>query len=575
MNCKDPAMKMMMFVLAMLIVASVCAGQTYWKRAYGGTKNDAGGAITPTPDGNFIAAGYTSSFGAGGENVYLLKIKPNGDTIWTRTYGGTGDDVPYAITTTLDGNFIVAGQTSSFGVGAGNTHVYILKIKPNGDTLWTKTYGVSNNDYARAIVASPDGNFIVAGGTDSCANGSRGVYLLKIKPDGDTIWTKTYGGGNHSVSAIVLTQDGNFMVAGQDWLLHYPPPPSDGFPWTSGNLYLLKVTLNGDTIWTKTYGGNDSLVIDEADAITQTIDGNFIVAATTSSSLSGESEAYILKLKPNGDTILTRNYNVGRGVADAITPTSDGNFIVVATAVTLPPGSGDWFSDNYFLKINLNADTIWTKTYGPGGDFACGIAPTPEGNFIATGIASSFGSGLWDVYLLSLIDDRYAYNNTPFTFTIPGSDDSLQRTYTPVKTPSGMTVTKGGTISWTPRTDSVYTEHIVYSVTKGTAINDTLTFNIFVNSQYHSNKTLNPISRSSNSSPNDLIIRPLSSKEVNFSLPSGTSSLCVYDLRGQLLENLSVRNNQAVWLPKHGSGRYFAKAIYEKSETVKGFTIVK
>ncbi|HMD68397.1 MAG TPA: hypothetical protein VKF42_05905, partial [Chitinivibrionales bacterium] len=66
MNCKEPAMKMVMLVLVVLTMATICAGQTYWQKAYGGNKNDWANAITATPDGNFIIAGTTESFGAGG-----------------------------------------------------------------------------------------------------------------------------------------------------------------------------------------------------------------------------------------------------------------------------------------------------------------------------------------------------------------------------------------------------------------------------------------------------------------------------------------------------------------------------
>ena len=196
--------------VGIMMVAGICAGQSYWKRTYGGTDDNCANAITPTPDGNFIIAGYTTSFGAGNKDVYLLKIKPNGDTIWTKTYGGTLDGGANAIIQTKDGNFIVAGYTSSFGMGGED--VYLLKINSDGDTIWTKTYGGPVDDTAHTIAPTLDGNFIVAGSYGGIV---RSVYLLKIKPNGDTIWTKSYNIGICDAGfAITPTTDGGFIIVG-------------------------------------------------------------------------------------------------------------------------------------------------------------------------------------------------------------------------------------------------------------------------------------------------------------------------------------------------------------------------
>jgi uncharacterized delta-60 repeat protein len=542
---KSPEVKMMILALAVLIVAGTCLGQIYWKRTYGGAEFDEARAITPTPDGNFIVAGYhTDSFGSGWDDVYLIKIKPNGDTLWTKTYGGAGFDEARAIAPTPDGNFIVAGLTNSFG--AGKNDVYLLKIKPDGDTMWTKTYGGTMNEDAYAIAPTPDGNFIVAG--DSICPRGAYVYLLKITPDGDTIWAKTYGAAY--VNAITPTPDGNFIVAGS---------ASSFIAGTIGT-YLLKITPDGDTLWTKTYGGTSN---EEACAVTPAPDGNFIVAGYKG------GDAYLLKIKPDGGMIWTKTYG-GTGIdgATVVTPTLDGNFIVAGATNSF----GAEGSDFYLLKIKPDGDTIWTRTYGGiSNDEAWAITPTPDGNFIVGGYTQEY-----DVLLISIIDDRYAYKDVFFTFKIPVYDDSLKHAYAPFKVPSGMTVSMGGTISWTPKTDSVYMDHVEFLVSDDFGKKDTLTFNIFVNSKNHPVKAIDRLSRPGSPAwQNDISVKALSSKEVRFSLPNGISSLRVYDIRGQLLENLSVKGGRATWLPGHASGRYFAKAIIDIKEAVKPFVLVR
>ena len=525
-------------------------GQTYWKRTYG--KGEAK-AITATPDGNFIVAGNTSSFGIGNSDIYLLKINIGGDTLWTKTYGRTDYDHANAITPTPDGNFIVAGEIFSSGAGYD---IFLLKIKPDGDTLWTKTYGGTNDDYAKAITPTPDGNFIVAGSTSSFDRG--GVYLLKVTANGDALWTKTYGGAHYEqAAAITPTSDGNFIIAGACW--------NDSI--ANYNFYLLKITTNGDTLWTKTYIGTNRCL---ARAITPTPDGNFLVAGEIISSSNGSNDVCLLKINSNGNTLWSKTYGMQyqqNEQAAAVTPTSEGNFLI-AGSTSRSFGMGK--DDAYLLKINSSGDSLWTKTYGGSGrDAADAITPAQNGNFIVAGTLDS------NVYVLFFIDDLYAYKNSLFTFKIPVSGDSLNHGYTPLKAPAGMTVSLGGTISWTPTADSSYMDHVEFLVSDDMGKKDTLIFNIFVNNKDHPTKAINTVTQSTNTSLNDLTVRQLSSKEVRFSLPVGTKSLGIYNVHGQLLENISIRGNQAAWLPKHAAGRYFAKAIWEKREAVKPFMLLK
>jgi hypothetical protein len=528
---------------------------------YGGAYWDDANAITPTPDGNFIVAGNTVSFGKGGFDVYLLKVNSGGDTLWTRTYGGKGDDFATAIISTQDGNFIIAGGTVTPGTTMQD--VYLLKIKPNGDTIWTKTY---SGGFAYAISTTQDGNIIVAGylaihGVTGVTNDF--IYILKIKSNGDTLWTRSFMGPYCDICSITPTSEGNFIVAGNTCFY-------DTGGTSSHDIYLLKITTLGDTLWIKTYGG---VCDDYARAITPTPDGNFIVAGFSICNGDGNEYVYILKIKPNGDTLWIKTYGGTNNYAGAyaITPTADGNFIVAGSAL----GAGN--NDAYLLKIKPDGDTIWTKTFGGTcNEVFNTLAPTSDGNFIVAGGIQNASEEGNDILLFSLTDDRYAYKNLPFTFKIPVYDtDSLNHGYTPLKTPAGMTVSLGGTISWTPKTDSVYMDHVEFLVSDDMGKKDTLSFNIFVNTN-HISKATNPLSLQRQSPlTNEISVRNISPKEVRFSLPAGSKSLGIYDVRGQLLEKISVIRNSATWRPKHAAGRFFAKAIWEKHETVKPFIILR
>jgi uncharacterized delta-60 repeat protein len=462
-------------LVVMVTITVICEGQSYWKRTYG--YQATASALKPTPDGNFIVAGYADvNPGKVNYDVYLLKITQYGDTIWTKTYGKTDNDGATAITPTSDGNFIVAGYADS--LNTINYDVYLLKITQNGDTIWTKTFRKNHYALAQAITSTRDGNSIVAGFTLNPAtiDGIREIYLLKITQNGDTIWTKTFGKtGREEAVNITTTPDGNFMVIGQTYKISAE----------NVDVLLLKITQNGDTVWTKSFG---KTLDDRIYPIAPTQDGNFILAGNTGLVSEGYS-IFLLKITQNGDTLWTKSFRgFGGDWADAISPTQDGNFIVAGGRYL--PGAEN--PGVYLLKITPNGDTIWTKSFGgTSGDWATAMTPTPDGNFMVTGRTYSPGIG-YRVFLLNVIDDRYAYKSIPFTFKIPVSDDSLKHSYTPLKIPVGMTVSPGGAISWTPQTDSVYMDHVEFLVSDNANKKDTLTFNIFVNSDYHPSKVVNP-----------------------------------------------------------------------------------
>jgi len=320
------------------VIKTDANGDTLWTRTYGGWSNDYGYAVQQTTDGGYIVAGYTLSFGAGSSDVYLIKTDANGDTLWTKTYGGTNGEEGLAVQQTIDGGYIVAGYTGNFG--AGSNDMYLIKTDVNGDTLWTRTYGGGGNDYGYAVQQTTDGGYIVAGYTLSFGAGSSDVYLIKTDANGDTLWTKTYGGGVTDYGyAVRQTTDGGYIVSGST--------ESFGAGWT--DVYLIKTDVNGDTLWTKTYGGG---VTDYGYAVEQTIDGGYIVAGLTLSFGAGNFDVYLIKTDVNGDTLWTRTY--GGGGSDnsrVVDQTTDGGYIVTGLIF-----SGGWY-DMYLIKTDSNGNS--------------------------------------------------------------------------------------------------------------------------------------------------------------------------------------------------------------------------
>src|SRR5690606_7352378 len=142
--------------------------------------------------GGYIIAGRTRGFGAGDMDVYLIKTDDSGDTLWTKTFGGTDRDEGYSVQQTSDGGYIVVGRTWDFSVG--DVDVYLIKTDSSGNTLWTKTFGGADWYLGRSVQQTSDGGYIIAGTSWSFGEGDDDVYLIKTDVSGDTIWIKTLAG---------------------------------------------------------------------------------------------------------------------------------------------------------------------------------------------------------------------------------------------------------------------------------------------------------------------------------------------------------------------------------------------
>ncbi len=380
-------MKITILFLILLLALSGLAG---WERTYGGSDHDYGSSVAQTSDGGYIVAGGTRSFGAGSGDIYLVKTDAVGDTIWTRTYGGSSYDYGYSVAQTSDGGYIVAGMTESFG--AGSYDVYLVKTDAVGDTIWTRTYGGSDYDRGNSVAQTTDGGYIVAGETECFGAGEYDVYLVKTDGLGDTIWTRTYGGsGDDWGSSVAQTSDGGYIVAGV----------TECFGAGESDVYLVKTDCDGDTIWTRTYGVSDD---DYGRSIAQTSDGGYIVAGVYDYDYweAGTGDVYLIKTDAVGDTIWTRTYggshdDYGRSVAQ----TSDGGYIVAGWTEFFGAGNYDVYLVKTDCDGDTMWTRTYG---GSSGDYGYSVAQTSDGGYIVAGVTLSFGAGSgvgwYDVYLV-------------------------------------------------------------------------------------------------------------------------------------------------------------------------------
>ena len=172
----------LLFTILILAASLSLQAQFRFEIAYGGANIDDGYSAIQTLDGGYIMAGSTQTYGAGGQDIYLVKADASGNVVWTKTYGGTGDDLAKCIRQTPDSGYFVAGWTSSYG--AGSTDLFYLKMDKNGALQWSRNIGGPSQDLAFSAELTSDGGYVIFGHTTSFGAGYADYYLVKTDSNG-------------------------------------------------------------------------------------------------------------------------------------------------------------------------------------------------------------------------------------------------------------------------------------------------------------------------------------------------------------------------------------------------------
>jgi hypothetical protein len=308
------------------LIKTDAGGNTLWTKTYGDTDGDLGESIKQTFDGGYIVAGMTLSFGAGNGDYYLIRTDASGDSLWAKTYGGLDIDWGFSVDQTADSGYIVAGISMSFGWAMD---AYLVKTDTGGITIWDTTYGGILHDGAVSVQQTSNSGYIAAGMTTSFGAGGGDVYLIKTDGGGDTLWTKTFGDIYDDIAmSVQQTSDDGYIIAGAT----FPSWPGES------DVYLIKTDSQGDILWTRTYGGIGE---DAANSVQQTLDG-YIVAGYTASFSVGGYDVWLIKTNMNGDTLWTETYGgLYDDVASSVQQTSDGGYIIAGYTESFGAGGSD------------------------------------------------------------------------------------------------------------------------------------------------------------------------------------------------------------------------------------------
>ncbi|UCG02675.1 MAG: hypothetical protein JSW11_01530 [Candidatus Heimdallarchaeota archaeon] len=188
-------------------------GIKLWNQTYGkDISRERAYCLIQTIDGGFALAGYKRPFG-GEEDIWFVKTNMNGELQWNQTYGGPGDELAEVLVETRDKGYAFAGYTTSFG--AGKKDMWLVKTDAQGIMQWNQTYGRAGDEGAKALLQTKDGGYALAGYTSSYGAGKWDMWLIKTDAAGNIQWNQTFGGPeNDHAKDLLQTKEGNFVLAG-------------------------------------------------------------------------------------------------------------------------------------------------------------------------------------------------------------------------------------------------------------------------------------------------------------------------------------------------------------------------
>ena len=215
------------------VIRTDSLGDVLWERLYGGEARDEGHSIHKAADGGYVVAGLWS-IRTGEEDAYLVRIDSLGNLLFERTYGGSPSDEAYSGQQTLDGGYVLAGYTSSSG--AGGRDIHLIKTDSLGAMTWDATYGGAGDDVGHSMEQSSDGGYVIVGETSPFGSDDEDVFLVKTDSLGNAMWERTFGGSLPDVGySVQQAADGGYIIVGK----------TRSFGLGVYDVYLIKTDENG------------------------------------------------------------------------------------------------------------------------------------------------------------------------------------------------------------------------------------------------------------------------------------------------------------------------------------------
>ncbi|MEZ0539115.1 ELWxxDGT repeat protein [Fibrella arboris] len=417
--------------IAPVIKASICteAGATkVWDRRFGGTNNDYFINAVVAPSGNYLLGGTSRSNQSGDrsqplqgvddQDYWVVMVDSDGNKLWDRRFGGTGEEIFGRLIATSDGNFLLAGHTDSGQNGdksqpsQGLYDYWIIKIDGSGNKLWDKRFGGLGNDKLTAVIATSDGGYLLGGESASGQNGdisqpSRGnidFWIIKVDANGTKQWDKRFGGAaGESIGDMVSTIDGGYLLGG------YSFSGNDGDKAQSSqgfaDYWIVKIDATGTKLWDRRFGGAS---YDYLTSLLAQADGSYLLGGYSQSGQGGDKsqpsqggfDFWVVKIDAAGTKLWDKRFG-GTGNNDwlsSMVAVTDNNVLLAGKSSSGQNGDKSQpsrgLTDYWIVKIDVNGNKIWDRGFGGNNDDNLkNIILTPDGSYLLGGESASGQTG--------------------------------------------------------------------------------------------------------------------------------------------------------------------------------------
>lgn len=303
-----------------------------------------------------------------------------------KTYGGNGTDRGFAVDKAYNGDYFVAGLTNTSG--AGNFDYFVMRLDPNGKIVWSKTYGSTGVEegYPLDIICTSDSAVLMCGSTKGYNAWYRDAFIMKLDFNGTVLWEKRVGGsGNDHGKELAEYSNGDYLLTGS------------GTGNGSDDGSVCRLSSNGTVIYRYSYG---SVANDQIVSSTPTKDNGVVFTGRTLGYGLGNSTCILGKTDSIGTIkwLKTIDGSSGFESGSKVQNTLDGGYIF--TGHTQGFGAGGY--DCILSKHDSVGNLQWYKTYGSAqDDYGRSVTVLPDSTYLITGSTNSFsGNGNKDVFII-------------------------------------------------------------------------------------------------------------------------------------------------------------------------------
>lgn len=442
---------------------------TLWTRAYGGSGYELFGTFATVSmyHGRWAdiaidenkriciattsqSSNYYVNQNNGYEDIWVIGLSSNGDTLWTKIYGGSSYERVLRVKAVNGGGWLIVGASSSSNGSFSSNHStsgtydgFIIRLDSQGNELWRKMYGGSSDDYLYDVIETSDGYYMACGEAYSSDGDLAGTidamnWVIKInKQNGNIVWSKTYYGADspsldrlENLFRITETTDNKIVMTG------YTTPDYNNI--NLDRINIIKIDLSGNVLWTKKIGAPGGG--DYPAAILPAENGGFYILAKLFGTVGGGGDAsnyyggsgdfWLVKLDASGNILFNKNYGgTNLDVPYDMKYSSDGNLYLsgLTRSTDLDATSGAiGGTDFWLLKVNTSGDTLYTRRYGgSSNDFCSGIAITASGDtiYLVGGTDSNDGmvhgfKGLRDLWIVKTVQSTTSYSSKVASNTV-------------------------------------------------------------------------------------------------------------------------------------------------------------